>query len=225
MDKSLWNINLGTPEQSVSYLHEYAVAMIWEALHSDGSSPVYMRTKTGKLSDNLKEGMARVDIPDSLTHVGGMIPDLAIYNSDHRPIRVIQIDVTHDTDADKVERLRKQGVETCIAKIRTPKDLRSLIITEREFKSSLRRFAADADAVNQVVRNIPQKSANSMRQRAADKTIEGIMQALALCSPQIRREFYDMLLASSRVYGRYPISEGNPKAEMLASAEINFTTE
>ena len=225
MNNSIWKINLGTPEQQVSYLHEYAVAMIWEALHSDGSFPVYMRTNTGKLSGNLKEGMARVDIPDSLTHIGGMLPDLAIYNSDHRPIRVIQIDVTHDTDEDKIQRLLNLGVETCIAKIRTPKDLRSLIITERECKSSLRRFAADADAINQTVNNIPKKSANLMRQRAADKTIEGIMQALALCSPQIRREFYDMLIASSRVYGRYPISEGNPKAEILADARINFTAE
>lgn len=222
MDNTIWKINLGTPEQQVSYLHEYAVAMIWEALHSDGSSPVYMRTKTGKLSGNLKEGMARVDIPDALTHIGGMLPDLAIYNSDYRPIRVIQVDVTHDTDEDKVQRLLNLGVETCVAKIRTPKDLRSLIITERECKSSLRRFSADADAVNQAISNIPQKSANLMRQRAADKTIEGVMQAIALCSPQVRREFYDMLIASSRVYGRYPISDANPKAEMLASAEISF---
>lgn len=222
MDNTIWKINLGTPEQQVSYLHEYAVAMIWEALHSDGSSPVYLKTKTGELSSNLKEGMARVDIPDALTHIGGMLPDLAIYNSDHRPIRVIQVDVTHDTDEDKVQRLLNLGVETCIAKIRTPRDLRSLIITERECQSSLRRFAADADAVNHAISNIPQKSANLMRQRAADKTIEGIMQALALCSPRVRREFYDMLIASSRVYGRYPISDANPKAEMLASAEINF---
>lgn len=225
MNNAIWKVNLGTPEQKVSYLHEYAVALIWEALHSDGSSPVYMRTNTGKLSGNLKEGMERVDIPDALTHIGGMMPDLAVYNSDHRPIRVIQIDVTHDTDEDKVQKLLNLGVETCIAKIRTPKDLRSLIITERECQSSLRRFAADADAVNQTVSNIPQKSANLMRQRAADKTIEGIMQALAACSPQVRREFYDRLIASGRVYGRYPISEGNPKAEMLASAEIGFTAE
>ena len=197
--------------------------MIWEALHSDGSSPVYMKTRTGKLSGNLKDDMARVDIPDTLTHIGGTLPDLAIYNSDHRPIRVIQVDVTHDTDDDKVQRLLNLGVETCIAKIRTSDDLRSLIVTERECQSSLRRFAADVDAINQTASNIPQKSANLMRQRAANKTIEGIMQALALCSPQVRREFYDMLIASSRVYGRYPISEGNPKADVLATAEVSFS--
>lgn len=219
MDNTIWRMNLGTPEQKVSYLHEYAVAIIWEALHSDGSSPVYLRTKTGKLSGNLKAGMARVDIPDALTHVGGMVPDIAIYNWEHRPIRVIQVDLTHDTNKDKIQRLFKLGVETCVAKIRTHRDLNSLIITERECQSSLKRFSPDADAVNQAVPNIRQRSTNLIMQRAADKTIEGITQALASCSPRVRREFHDMLIGSGRAYGRYPISEGNPKYQILADAE------
>lgn len=245
---SLWDVNVGTPEHRVSYLHEYAVAMIWEALHSQAQ--VFVVTKTGEISGDLKDGMARCDTPDIRTAIAGTIPDLAIYNSAHRPIRVIEVDYTSKTREDVIQRRHNLGVETVVVNISSEKDLFHMILGDSPFNRNRdafmpdsgsinqrqwynyepvlmgrddRTFMPDMKVVNQIVVNIPQQQEFLNRQREADDTIRNIMHALASCSPQVRREFLDMMSAMNDAHALYPISAANPKFEVLSKAYRTFT--
>ena len=244
----MWKSNVGTPEHPVSYLHEYAVGVIWEALHSQES--VHVLTKTGKWSSNLKDGMARCAIPDETTAIAGTIPDLAIYNSDHIPIRVVEVDYTSKTKEDVIQRRHNLGVETVVVDINSEKDLLRIIFDDSPLnqnqdvfmpdRESLnqrqwfgyrpvlmdkdnRTFMPEMTVVNQVVENVPQQQDFIRTQRAADDLIKNIMHALASCSPQVRREFFGMMsVAVNNVHSLYPISAANPKFEVLSNAYRTF---
>ena len=244
---NLWKVNVGTPEHRVSYLHEYAVAMIWEALHSQRQ--VFVVTKTGKPSSDLKDGMARCDVPDETTAIAGTIPDLAIYNSDHRPIRVVEVDYTSKTKEDVIQRRRNLDVETVVVDISSEQDLFRMILDDNPLNrnqdvfmpdkgalnqrqwhnyrpvlmgSDNRIFMPDMNVVNQVVVNIHQQQDFRREQQEADDFIRNMMSALASCSPQVRREFCDMMSAMNDVHALYPISAANPKFEVLSSTYRTF---
>ncbi|MXY46421.1 MAG: hypothetical protein F4Y44_05425 [Chloroflexi bacterium] len=245
---NLWKENVGTQANPVSYLHEYAVAMIWEALHSQAK--VFVVSATGETSSDLRDGMARCAIPDETTAIAGTIPDLAIYNSDHRPIRVIEVDYTSKTKEDVIQRRHNLRVETVVVDISSEKDLYHMILDDNPFNRNQdafmpdsgslnqhqwynykpvlmgednRTFMPDMEVVNQVVVNILQQQEFLRRQREADDTIRNIMHALVSCSPQVRREFRDMMSAMNSVHALYPISAANPKFEVLSKAYRTFT--
>ncbi len=70
----------------VSYLHEYAVALIWDRLSAGGC---FLKTTSSNEYEHISvpEG-GRIAIPDELTPIGGMVPDIAIYDANHRPVTV-----------------------------------------------------------------------------------------------------------------------------------------
>lgn len=219
---SLWQTNVGTHEHPVSYLHEYAVAMIWEAIHT--SDAVYICDEGGGLSCNLKDGMARVDIPDATTAVAGFIPDLAIYDENHRPIRVIEVEYTNKPNDDKIARLSNLGIDVVVARVHNHASLFNLIKTDGELNQEKRTYRSHANLA--IAISGGRLNANGQRVRRmvsnANETVRGLMDALAWCSPELRREFARMMFGQDELRGihaLYPISSVNPKFEMLREAQ------
>ena len=116
--------NVGTQASPVSWLHERAVALLWDELRRslfeygrnlNGSrgaerlrqEPRVLRVHTadGWSGDLCGGGVARIDFPDDLTHIGGVIPDIALYNEDNRPIRLIEVVVMSPPDSKKQSKL------------------------------------------------------------------------------------------------------------------------
>ena len=249
--QSIWQTNVGTQEHPVSYLHEYAVAMIWEALHSHRE--VRIRNEDGTLSDNLNEGMARVGIPDATTAIANSIPDLAIYDKNHRPIRVVEVEYSSKPNADKIKRLNNLGVDVIVAEVHNQARLFSFIqagnfqtskanrfmpdekelnrspFTRLNYKAVLwneqnRVYMPDVAAVNLAVVNIPEQQRNGAMQHEADRTIKNFMNALAWCSPEVRREFCEMIFGQDElrdIHALHPISSANPKFDVLRDAYNN----
>ena len=85
-----WNKNVGTENYPVSFLHEYAVGLIWDMLSNrwDGRSEspaektkggrrsndgqVQLPTLSSELSGNVLEGVDKVVIPDPLQPIGAI---------------------------------------------------------------------------------------------------------------------------------------------------------
>ena len=88
-----WSRNVGTDAFPVSFLHEYAVGLIWDMLHS-GEGLVQLPLLDGSLTSNLMDGVDKVIIPDALQSIAGYIPDISLLQ-DSRPIRCIEIVVTN----------------------------------------------------------------------------------------------------------------------------------
>ena len=59
-----WRRNVGTEAYPVSFLHEYAVALIYDQLIL--GSDVQLPLLNGERSGNVMEGVGHVNFPDSL---------------------------------------------------------------------------------------------------------------------------------------------------------------
>ena len=128
LTESEWSKNVGTQAFPVSFLHEYAVGLLWDLLH--GSEAVVVKTIHGSMSGNLLEGVDRVVIPDSMQPIGGCIPDLGLLDKDLRPVRVIEVVVTSQptpAKMEKLEQLEKRGVEVVQVPVRNEEDLKALV--------------------------------------------------------------------------------------------------
>ena len=103
-----------------SPLHERTVAMICKALEGAYSSThrgraeynehrltrcaVRLRVGTGEFSGDLAEGVAKMKVPDpDWDSVGGIVPDIILYDSDDKPVRIVEVIVT------KIPRMRGRG--------------------------------------------------------------------------------------------------------------------
>ena len=68
---SKWTENIGTPEYPVSYLHEYAAALIWDRLNAGGC---FVKTTSNEYEHVTVPNGGRIGIPDELTPIAGMCP-------------------------------------------------------------------------------------------------------------------------------------------------------
>ena len=112
----------------MSFLQEYAVGLLWDKLH--GRDPVVVTTMEGTESSDLRQGVDRVVIPDSMQPIGGCIPDLALLDKDLRPVRIIEVIVTSpptDEKTEKLERLKERGVEVVLVPVRNEEELKTLV--------------------------------------------------------------------------------------------------
>ena len=128
LSESEWSRNVGTQAFPVSFLHEYAVGLLWDKLH--GRDPVVVTTMEGTESSDLRQGVDRVVIPDSMQPIGGCIPDLALLDKDLRPVRIIEVIVTSpptDEKTEKLERLKERGVEVVLVPVRNEEELKTLV--------------------------------------------------------------------------------------------------
>lgn len=212
MNPNKWNKNVGTASNPVSYLHEYAVALLWEQLDAGlaRGREVRARVSPDEFSGDLLAGVKRMSIPDSLTPIGGFIPDIALFGENDKPIRVIEVAVTSAPAQSKIANLAQRGVDVVTIPVGDENDLKRLCWTPAEitFAPDLksvyaRRWSASANIIMQ-------------RQRNDNETVRSLISALRSCSPETRREFLDVLRNLDTLDSLYPLSSQNPKRDTLS---------
>ena len=208
-----WGKNVGTPAFPVSFLHEYAVGLLWDALHNQDE--VKVKTIDGSLSGNLKEQMDRVVIPDSMQPIGGCVPDLAVLDKELRPVRVIEVVVTSPPTKEKTEKLsqlEKRGVEVVQVPVRNEDELKALVTSKFEESKPNWAYHWNHKLLDQVgIINIPRQQAIVSGQRSADRQVEDLMRALFKCSPDVRRQLVEVLHEIDGLESCLPLSPKNPK--------------
>ena len=202
-----WNRNVGTENYPVSFLHEYAVGLIWDFLkHPD---PRWRDSKaiTGTVWDGLLVGVSQVVIPDSLQPIGGYIPDLALLDKDLRVVKVIEVIVSNEPNEKKIKALTERGVEVVQIKVRNEEELRNLIPMPTVHPRRWLRQLAPGESVRIGFRSISQDS--------ADRKIDDLMESLAMASPSKRAEFLDFLKDITSLESLMPLRPDNPKRSVL----------
>ena len=124
LDESEWGKNVGTAGFPVSFLHEYAVGLIWDALNAN-TGPVTLPTLEGGMSDDVLAGVDKVIIPDNLNAVAGYVPDILCLR-DSRPVRLIEVVVTSPVTAHKLTAITNLGVEVVQVPVRNEGELMAL---------------------------------------------------------------------------------------------------
>ena len=108
------------------------MALIYDALEAGLLKGTEVRVRlapNGEISGNLVDGAKRIAIPDDMTPIGGIEPDLALYNEQERPVQIIEVVVTNPPDKNKqvkLENLRRRGVDVVVVEVPKPDDLLNL---------------------------------------------------------------------------------------------------
>ena len=224
---SKWTKNVGTPDYPVSYLHEYAVALIWDRLSAGGC---FVRTTSSNEYEHISvpEG-GRIAIPDELTPIGGMVPDIAIYDSDHRPVTVIEVQVTSSPSENKVARLERLGVKMIIVPVSNQEALLTMFqpVTVEELFRSIHipnQFYGHTNLINKQWDNVVGSLSASGRQRRsssyrqlqqANNAVAELIASLKMCDPSLRQELRAVLDELDSIESQHPILSGNPKLPVL----------
>lgn len=212
-EKSFWYDNVGTDAYPVTVLHEYAVALIWEELNRGLNAPISARvlTASGDMSGDLLDGIERVALPNNLSPIAGMVPDIALYDSGNMPVRVIEVEVANPVSAKKQEKYAKLGVELVRVSVSKPEDLTRLCWTP-----AMVRFWHN-------VRRNPSSSVRAQRyyeekQSGADKMMLDLLDAMQRCSLEVRRQFLNAVrsMRDGEIEALHPISPSNPKWETIS---------
>ena len=208
--------NVGTIEEPVSWLHERAVAMLYDMLTAPGKEQVRVSlTPGGKVSHDLKESVTRVKISDEWTAIGGVKPDLALYDSNDIPIRIIEVIVTSPPDKakqEKLARLRKRGVDVVQVRVKTPKDLLKLCWVPMEPSF----YTGEPEGPGPLTFNSMVDGVSSrMKHSAGNDTIVRLIDALQHCDPKHRRELLAVLNGMNTLDSLYPVSSRNPYRDKL----------
>ena len=225
-DPNDWHRNVGSPGNPVSYLHEYAVGLLWDRLslaledrslisgkvHGD----VRVVMANGETSGNLlADDVDKVVLPDSLQPIGGYIPDLALMNADYRPVRVIEVEVTSPCSSEKVQALEKRGVEVIEVQLRNEQELRWLCFAPESadklyFRPEMREPGS-----------LPPQYGRTQRQ--ADKEIDSLISIIFRASPAKRRKLVQVLDQLGSLHSLFPLSRKNPKAQLFRDANGEST--
>ena len=216
-----WSRNVGTQSFPVSFIHEYAVGLLWDALQDGGA--VVVKTIDGSMSGNLKEGVDRVVIPDALQPIGGCIPDLGLLDKDMRPVRVIEVIVTSPPKPEKMEKLaqlQKRGVEVVQVPVRNEDELKALVpLADNDFGRPRWNPKWSSMVFDQMdIINFAQMEHISRVQGQADKQVKELIQALIRCRPETRRQLVKVLEELDGLESLYRLSPKNPK-HMTASTD------
>ena len=213
-----WFRNVGTGNHPVTFLHEYAVGLIWDMLHAN-AGPVQLPTLDGSLSDDLLDGTDKVIIPDSLQSVAGYIPDISLLK-DSRPIRVIEVVVTNPLPPDKVTAMRNLGVDVVQVQVRNEQELVALV--HKATKANRRWFPKLVENHYKEIRSklgVNWRGSRQYRaleaQRIADKAINDLLSNLTYCSPEVRRDFLEVVKHLDSLESLYPLHPDNPKKDIM----------
>ena len=191
--------NVGTQAWPVSELHGRAVALLYDELtRKDSKYRGEVRARLspgGELSHDLRAGVTTVKVPDpEWESVGGIVPDLILYGEDDaKPLRIIEVVVTSPPSKEKCEKLdglRKRGVDVVMITVKEEADLLRLCPTSWE-----------------------PKFASQTRHRGLDSSIDILMSEIQGCSPSTRRAFVKLLSELNTLDSLYPITPTNPLKE------------
>ena len=143
--------NVGSNGSPVSWLHERAVALLYDeltfitsesqvAIRDDAYTLKQVRVRLspgGDLSDNLLDGVHSTHIPTEWDSVGGVVPDLILRSKEGTPVRIIEVVVTSPPSEEKrrkIEVLTGRGVDCVEINVRTERDLLNLCWIPSRFK-------------------------------------------------------------------------------------------
>ena len=209
--------NLGTPNYPVSYIHQRTVALLYDELSQKGRKEVHVRlTPDGELSENLREGVARVKIPGEWDSIGGITPDLICYSNEEVPVRIIEVVVTNPPDKakqQKLDYLRKRGVDVVIVKVRNERDILDLC-----WERSTVEFSP-LTPHDQSGGNIGMNQFRQAKKARHDGVVSELIGALLNCSPSKRRELVAVLRELQSLDSLYPIRPDNPLIDSLTTQE------
>ena len=213
--------NVGTIERPKSWLHERAVALIYDELRRGEHTPSYtgiregrpvcVKRSNGEWTDNLNEGVQEVVIPGEWDQVGGIVPDLILYGDKREPVRIIEVIVTSPPSPEKrrkLEQLARRGVDVVYVEVRTERDLFGLV------RGNANEFAWTS-LVSHDVKNRGRHDVFYRRQRSANNTVRELMHALQACEPEVRREFVELCRQMSSLNALYPLRPDNPLKDTL----------
>ena len=221
LSEEKWSRNVGTPGFPVSFLHEYAVGLLWDALQSRDS--VVVKTIDGSVSGNLMQGVDRVVIPDAMQPIGGCIPDLALLDKELRPVRVIEVVVTSPPTTakmEKLDKLQKRGVEVVMVPVRNEEELKALSDSESEGSRPNWAYKWNHKVLEEMgIINIPRQRSITSGQLGADRQVEELIKALVGCRPEVRRQLVKVLQEMDSLESCYPLSPKNPKRTTKSSQE------
>lgn len=208
-----WSRNVGTPASPVSFIHEYAVGLLWDMLQ--GKDTVVIKTIDGTMSGNLIQGVDRVVIPDSMQPIGGCIPDLALLDKDLRPVRVIEVVVSSpptEEKLNKLKRLEQRGIEVVQVPVRNEDELKALISSVPNGRKPKWAYEWSATVFAQMgIINIPRQQDIRREQSSADSKVKELITALIQCKPETRRQLVKVLEELDSLESCYPLSPTNPK--------------
>ncbi len=207
--------NLGTPNYPISYVHQRTVALLYDELTQPGKEDVHVRlTPDGELSQNLREGVVQVKIPGEWDSVGGITPDLICFDDKGDPIRIIEVVVTNPPDKakrQKLEYLRKRGVDVVIVKVRNERDILDLC-----WERSAVGFSP-LTPHDQSGGNIGMNQFRQARKARHDGVVSELIGALINCSPSKRRELVAVLRELQSLESLYPLRPDNPLTDSLTT--------
>ena len=173
--------NVGTANYPVTALHERAIALLYDELTrpdlEKGEAIRARLTPGGELSHDLRGGVATVKVPDpEWDSVGGIVPDLILYGGDDtRPVRIIEVVVTNppsDEKQQKLDALRKRGVDVVVITIKEESDLLNLCPTW--WKPSF----ASLTSMDDFSINYAQNSFLQGRRDANDRTVRELIKGI-----------------------------------------------
>ncbi len=216
-----WFRNVGTENYPVSFLHEYAVGLIWDLLHTT-EGPVELPTLEGPASGNVLADTDKVILPDALQSTAGYIPDISLLK-DSRPVRCIEVVVTTSPPANKLAAIRNLGVEVVQVPVRNDMEFRAIcrpVESEKaqwwpkfstiDYRSTYRSVAENRRW--EALRSPGGKRAmNDSVQAQANKAVCELLISLSQCSPELRRVFVAQLNEISELDSLYPLRQNNPK--------------
>ena len=212
--------NVGTANYPVTALHERAVALLYDELtRPDLEKREEIRarlTPGGDLSHDLRAGVAKVKVPDpEWDSVGGIVPDLILYGGDDtKPIRIIEVVVTNppnDEKQQKLNALRKRGVDVVVITIKEEADLLNLCPTWWK-----PRFGS-LTGMDTFSINIAQNEFSQNQIDASDKTVWQLIKAVQRCKPTTRRALLKLFSELKSLDSLYPIRPTNPLKDKLAT--------
>ncbi len=232
--------NVGTDVSPVSWLHERAVALLYDQLTQlpfvpFGNLQEGVRVRLapgGDLSHDLAEGVHSVIIPGEWDNVGGIVPDLILKDQEGNPVRIIEVIVTAPPTEDKqtkLERLKTRGVDVVEVTVKTERDLLNLCWTP--YTPKFADHSAQAYVGGGRGRRItgiklrngeryqgPFKS-QRLASKEADQQVESLIKALVSCSPAQRRRFLEVCNALNSLDSLIPVHPLNPLRERLSAHE------
>ena len=208
LTKEEWFKNVGTHSYPISYLHEYAIGLIWDLLnHRDTrlNNKHFQEKLSGTVWEGVMVGVERVVLPDSIQPIAGFIPDLALLDKEHKVVRVIEVVTTNPPNSDKLKTLADRGIEVLQVPVRTETDLRALF-----------PGIEDGNGIKwwHHLEDVEQDFGDFDAQRQADRAVDQFMRSLTTCSPSKRVEFLGFLKdMSSSLESLYPLRPDNPKKQ------------
>ena len=220
----IWTNNVGTPENPVSYLHEYAVALIWDRLNAGGC---FVKTTSGEYEHVSVPKSGRIAIPDELTPIAGMAPDIAIYDGEHRPVTIVEVQVTTPPSAEKMARVKRLGLKMVVVPVPNREALLTMFrpVSIKELFPSIgipSRFYGHTNLVEKQLNDLPYSASNydrKLRTRLelakANDTVSNLIRYLKMCDPTLRQELRAVLDELDSIESQHPLLPGTPKIPVL----------